>query len=650
MARQHLIDRNGNQISLGSELGKGGEGVVYHVQGKPNAVAKIYLKPPDTEKSYKIINMVNVGTERLLKLAAWPLDTIHVHSGDLVGFLMPKLQGYRPLFELYSPKLRLQEFPQADWRFLIHAAANTARAFSVIHEAGHVIGDVNHGNLLVASDATVKFIDTDSFQISIKAQHWLCEVGVATHQPPEMQGLLNYRGLFRTSNQDNFGLAVLIFQLLCLARHPFSGRFSGLGDMPIEKAITECRFAYARDNRSTQMTPPPASLPMNALTPRIFSNFEKAFSKEGITQRPTAKEWISAIEELATSLKQCQSNQAHFYLNSISNCPWCDIETKSCTTIFPVIVNLSNPNQSFKVLWQQVLTIKDPGQALPLPKVASISLSPSREAQEAGLIIQRLERQSILLWATLGIGIIVLGSLYGCNVAQLILGGLAFWRYIYQSKEKDKLTSNLHEKVTAFKTRWDELSSKWGTLVSNAAFVKAKQPLDALKKQYDDLYQERQYRLQKLWDDRRTQQLHAHLDRYRISAADIEGIAQGRVTTLQSYGIETAADIDPWQIEGISGFGPKLIHRLTDWRYRCEQTFIFDSSKGVPQTEIQVLERDLMTRRRKLEQELATGIVHLTRTSDQILESRSQIYSQASSLLKAYAQAIADAREVGINP
>lgn len=76
---------------------------------------------------------------------------------------MPRLTNHKPIFGLYSPKIRLQEFPKADWRFLIHAAINTARACSVIHEAGHVIGDVNHGNLFVASDATVQFIDRDSF-------------------------------------------------------------------------------------------------------------------------------------------------------------------------------------------------------------------------------------------------------------------------------------------------------------------------------------------------------------------------------------------------------------------------------------------------------------------------------------------------------
>ncbi len=90
-----------------------------------------------------------MASSGLLRLAAWPTSTLHDAPGSIVGFMMPKVMGHNPVFKLYGPKLRLQEFPHADWRFLIYAAANTARAFSTIHAAGLVIGDVNRGNLVV---------------------------------------------------------------------------------------------------------------------------------------------------------------------------------------------------------------------------------------------------------------------------------------------------------------------------------------------------------------------------------------------------------------------------------------------------------------------------------------------------------------------
>src|SRR5207237_188414 len=141
-------------IDLGKELGKGGEGSVFTINNSSNFVVKTYHTSVSQDKSEKILTMISLKDERLLKLAAWPLATYHEKDGRLSGFIMPRLKNYLPLFELYNPILRLQKFPQADWRFLVHAAINVTRAFAVIHESGHVIGDVNHGNLLVAQDAT----------------------------------------------------------------------------------------------------------------------------------------------------------------------------------------------------------------------------------------------------------------------------------------------------------------------------------------------------------------------------------------------------------------------------------------------------------------------------------------------------------------
>jgi DNA-binding helix-hairpin-helix protein with protein kinase domain len=190
-----LFDDKGAPVLLGDEVGKGGEGAVFNVQGNPVVVAKVYFNSISRDKADKIATMASIGTERIRKLAAWPIGILRSPKGAPAGFLMPKVAGHRPMFELYGPKLRLQRFPRADWRFLIHSAANTARAFAAIHEAGHVVGDVNHGNLVVALDATVRFIDTDSFQITANGKRWLCEVGVDTHLPPELQGRNTFRGV-----------------------------------------------------------------------------------------------------------------------------------------------------------------------------------------------------------------------------------------------------------------------------------------------------------------------------------------------------------------------------------------------------------------------------------------------------------------------
>jgi len=66
---------------------------------------------------------------------------------------MPRITGCKDIHKLYSPKSRKSEFPAADFRFLLHVAANIARSFATVHQAHCVIGDVNHGSITVAANA-----------------------------------------------------------------------------------------------------------------------------------------------------------------------------------------------------------------------------------------------------------------------------------------------------------------------------------------------------------------------------------------------------------------------------------------------------------------------------------------------------------------
>jgi DNA-binding helix-hairpin-helix protein with protein kinase domain len=52
---------------------------------------------------------------------------------------------------------------------------------------------------------------------------------VAQFTPPEIQKSRQHFRMERTANHDNFGLAILIFQLLFFGRHPYSGVYSREG-------------------------------------------------------------------------------------------------------------------------------------------------------------------------------------------------------------------------------------------------------------------------------------------------------------------------------------------------------------------------------------------------------------------------------------
>ena len=233
--------------------------------------------------------MAAIRTASLATLAAWPLDLLLSAGGQPCGFLMPRVTGHKTIHTLYTPKSRKNDFPEADWKFLIRSATNVARAVAIVHEHGCVIGDINHGSILVSPKATVKLIDCESFQVVAQGRRFLWQVGVPTYTPPELQGR-SFNQVVRTDNHDAFGLAVLIFHLLLMGRHPFAGRFVGGGEMPMERAISEFRFAYGANRQLLHMQPPPHALPLEAASEPVAQLFERAFSREGVRDgiRPSA--------------------------------------------------------------------------------------------------------------------------------------------------------------------------------------------------------------------------------------------------------------------------------------------------------------------------------------------------------------------------
>src|SRR4029079_14736568 len=118
-----LYDQEGRTVHLGPELGKGGEGSVFEVAGTSELAAKIYHQPIDPEKADKLAAMVRQQGPGLLAVAAWPVGTLsRAPRGAVVGVLMTRVSGFKPVHLLYGPKSRLAEFPQATWSFLVHAA------------------------------------------------------------------------------------------------------------------------------------------------------------------------------------------------------------------------------------------------------------------------------------------------------------------------------------------------------------------------------------------------------------------------------------------------------------------------------------------------------------------------------------------------
>ena len=71
---QFTLARTRTSICLGQELGRGGEGAVFAIDGQNDRVAKIYSVQPDAGKIQKLTTMTEAASPLLLRIAAWPVD------------------------------------------------------------------------------------------------------------------------------------------------------------------------------------------------------------------------------------------------------------------------------------------------------------------------------------------------------------------------------------------------------------------------------------------------------------------------------------------------------------------------------------------------------------------------------------------------
>lgn len=316
-----LRDHLGNEVRLpANPFATGGEGAVFDVVGRPDVVAKLYSKPQSNERCDKLRAMAKLCSPDLLKIAAWPTATLsNGNPAAVEGILMPRIAGYKEIHHLYSVAQRKKDFPEADWGFLLHTARNCAIAFESVHAHGHVVGDVNQKNVMVSKKGIVALVDCDSFQVKEGNRIFRCGVGVPEYTPPELHGS-KFTDLDRNANHDLFGLAVMVFHLLMMGRHPFAGVPQVSVDIPIEKAIQEGLYAYARN--PSKLKPPPHVPPLAMLDGPTRDLFERAF---GSYQRPTASEWHRVLDALMKRLQRCKNDPKHTYPSAADRCPWCQL-------------------------------------------------------------------------------------------------------------------------------------------------------------------------------------------------------------------------------------------------------------------------------------------------------------------------------------
>ena len=331
-----------------SPLGKGGEGSIYKINGKPNQVLKIFNPDKRNEtRRRKLLAMIETPLNpNAMNQVTWPIDVIY-QDGNFVGYVMPLLKQVEDLNVMYSDKYvcTLSE--------RITIAKNLCAAVNAVHNAGQVCGDLNPKNIGVdPNTAIITLMDTDSYHIteSNGRRTYRCEVGLPEYLAKEIQDKLhnNKDKDLRTlplptfsKETDLFALAVHIFALLMNGCHPYASAIDNKSNIdklskskpsivnpqPVEN-IRNSFFPFyeKRDGYTTpQYAPDFSVLPKN-----IQDLFVKAFVDGGNNpkSRPSTEDWYNALESYEKHIKKCSNNDKHEYYDKLKKCPWCELDNK----------------------------------------------------------------------------------------------------------------------------------------------------------------------------------------------------------------------------------------------------------------------------------------------------------------------------------
>lgn len=561
---------NGSRLELGKRIGKGGEGEVFLAANQNQTAVKIYAPKLSSSREDKVVAMVEKDLWKESNLIAFPKGIVRSKKNEFLGFTMNVVEDHRPIHELYGVKSRKNHYPKADFRFLIRASANIARALGQVHQSTCIVGDLNHSGILVSDTATVSLIDADSFQFESNNRLFTCLVGVPDFTPPELHGS-SLTGVIRSKQHDYFGLGVAIFQLLFMGRHPYAGQYAG-ADLQLEQMIAQNLFAYSI-KRTTGVTPPKAVLTLQDFPHDIIDLFERCFSLNP-NNRPNATEWINALAKLESNLSRCNVYKTHYFPSVQKSCPWCKIENQTGAILFIEKFDInttvvSQGNINIDRLLREIEQIIVPSITSTQPPIGQINKpDPSQAAQDA--------KKSTSNWNWyLCISIIVVLWIAFPKLTMFWIIAL-IWAWVYLSSTHNIDIKEWQDKYAKADENYEKAINNWKARIGIQKPYELKKTLEEAIKEYKELPGAKSLALQKLQSNRRDMHLQNFLDRYLIRTARISGIGPAKTVTLASYGIETAADVSYYAIKNIPGFGDATAENLMRWRKTYEHRFVYN--------------------------------------------------------------------------
>lgn len=311
---------NGKFVTIDSELGRGGQGIVYLVSldGEKKAL-KWYTSQPDSKFYDNLQHNVIQGAPSDAFL--WPEYITERQHGSFGYVMRLRPQGYH---EFGSYLLAKQSFKSIS--AMLAAAMKICNGFMLLHRFGYSYQDLNDGNFFINPDnGDVLICDNDNVSPHGEASGIM---GKSRYMAPEIVA-----GGTPDKYSDRFSLSVILF-LLFYANHPFEG--AKVAACPClteayEKKFygSEAIFIYDPTNKSNL---PVKGIHRNVIRrwpmfpAQLRETFIREFSREKLRnpqERMIEAEWETLINTLRDRLVVCPHCHGETFADGTSKCLSC---------------------------------------------------------------------------------------------------------------------------------------------------------------------------------------------------------------------------------------------------------------------------------------------------------------------------------------
>lgn len=314
---QQVVDESGAVHTLSKQIGAGGQGAVWLVEGG-RRIVKLLTPGSDAEVLRRQFAFV-----RRLDLAglhvARPIAVLKPPHVGYVAEFLGDMVSIKSLMEAPGSELLRWHIDTGGLRRRLRLLAHAGEALLGLHARGVFYADMSHNNVFVSRPTHAVeawLIDLDNLSHESDHQRAIYTPGYGA---PEVVA----RSAGCTTLSDAWAFAVLVWHTLTLS-HPFIGDLVNDGAPELEEEAFAGRLpwvGHSTDDRNRCSSGLPADI---VLAGKLMELARTTF-EEGVTdrkRRTSVADWVDRLHAAADQTVACPGCAGSYFVTE-ATCPWC---------------------------------------------------------------------------------------------------------------------------------------------------------------------------------------------------------------------------------------------------------------------------------------------------------------------------------------